>query len=1072
MKYALIGIALLVSISVEAMSTDRLAEVNGYCFLQDQNDHSGSKVLFTAESPSAVTDSIYTNLDGSFSLGLDEGMYSISYSHEDFIPFSFPDLVEIFTELQLPDVTLTGPGTLVSGNVSGYWGQDEDNYFVVGDVEVAIGDSLYIAPGTRVIFADDYDFIVRGYLEAVGTAVDSVVFTSAELEPSPGDWGTLIFNRYSDWPPPYNDGAGLLKHCVIEYGSTNLSIQGFPDSAEDLDIENSSIRFSSDKGIYLSGTNVRVIDCLIQYCESEGVEIDWDATLTDSRIEHNSIGVKYNGSSVVSGNEILANESDGMVVEFLGSTGAIEGNLINGNGSSGIRVENTSSSGIPIENNWIANNLQGVVSHEGLRLYRNVIALNTYVAISEYSNEESEILFNTIYGCSTGVMVKGAMDRVMGNIIVSNGVGIESVSAGAQPDADYNEFWSNTVDFEGDQAPGIGEIVTTNANGDSCDTYFNIFLDPRFVDVSDFELLADSPCIDAGNPDPEYHDPDGTIADIGAKPFFQGNPLPPEIDFTPSTNSGHSPLSVEFTSTNTGGPIFTWLWDFGDDSTSSRFDPVHTYSTDAPIIYTVSLYVEGPGGSDYVEFPDLIELLPAEYPPIADFTADPLTGFGFVQFEDRSSGVIDAYSWDFGDGIGTSSEANPNYDYSEPGTYSVSLMVSGSYGSDEEVKFDYINILDPEIVIASFDASPDIGVVPANIQFTNTSMGTISSYLWNFGDESTSEDEHPAHIYLEAGEFEITLIATGPANADTAFATIEVLAPEAQILSIEDVPEDQGLQVYLTFKRSGYDSNGPRNAELYSIERKDAEIWTTVLSGAAYGQDIYQYIVPTLIDSTSGGNGLAEFRVIAAMDEGNFISDSSWGFSVDNIAPGPPGGFQVYSSEASNYLSWDVSEEPDFQYFRIYGGMFPNFEVSEDNLLHTTANLNWVDIEHMPEFYKISTVDDSGNEGPAVLAEETTDAPSDIPDRFSLFPCVPNPFNPSTTIRFTLPTSAKVNLEVIDMQGRRVASLLTGESLDAGLHEAQWWGRDDSGNSVSSGVYLYRLTAGGHSQSRKLTLLK
>jgi parallel beta-helix repeat protein/predicted outer membrane repeat protein len=70
--------------------------------------------------------------------------------------------------------------------------------------------------------------------------------------------------------------------------------------------------------------------------------------------------------------------------------------------------------------------------------------------------------------------------------------------------------------------PGIGQIFTTNDNGDSCDIYFNIFLDPMFADTAagNFHLRAGSPCIDAGDPLLPY-DPDSTIADIGAFYFYQ-----------------------------------------------------------------------------------------------------------------------------------------------------------------------------------------------------------------------------------------------------------------------------------------------------------------------------------------------------------------------------------------------------------------------------------------------------------------------------------------------------------------------------------------------------------------------
>ncbi len=83
----------------------------------------------------------------------------------------------------------------------------------------------------------------------------------------------------------------------------------------------------------------------------------------------------------------------------------------------------------------------------------------------------------------------------------------------------------------------------------------------------------------------------------------------------------------------------------------------------------------------------------------------------------------------------------------------------------------------------------------------------------------------------------------------------------------------------------------------------------------------------------------------------------------------------------------------------------------------------------------------------------------------------PNPFNPATTIAFTLPSAGPARLEVLDLQGRRVRTLTTGE-LTAGPHEVAWDGRDDGGRAVPSGGYLLRLTGGGQVATAKATLAK
>jgi hypothetical protein len=91
--------------------------------------------------------------------------------------------------------------------------------------------------------------------------------------------------------------------------------------------------------------------------------------------------------------------------------------------------------------------------------------------------------------------------------------------------------------------------------------------------------------------------------------------------------------------------------------------------------------------------------------------------------------------------------------------------------------------------------------------------------------------------------------------------------------------------------------------------------------------------------------------------------------------------------------------------------------------------------------------------------------------RFELSQNVPNPFNPTTTIRFTLPANERVALAIYSASGALVRTLVDGEQ-PRGTHDITWDGRDSVGNPVGSGVYFYRLTAGKFSEARKMVLLK
>ena len=97
-------------------------------------------------------------------------------------------------------------------------------------------------------------------------------------------------------------------------------------------------------------------------------------------------------------------------------------------------------------------------------------------------------------------------------------------------------------------------------------------------------------------------------------------------------------------------------------------------------------------------------------------------------------------------------------------------------------------------------------------------------------------------------------------------------------------------------------------------------------------------------------------------------------------------------------------------------------------------------------------------------------APPSVPQQFHLGQNYPNPFNPSTVIPFQLPVSTRVRLEVFNLLGQRVATLVD-EALTAGSHVARWNGTDSAGRAVAAGVYLYRLQGGGTTATRRMLLI-
>ncbi len=234
--------------------------------------------------------------------------------------------------------------------------------------------------------------------------------------------------------------------------------------------------------------------------------------------------------------------------------------------------------------------------------------------------------------------------------------------------------------------------------------------------------------------------------------------------FAANVTHGCGTLQVQFTNLSTGNPT-NFSWDFGNGKTASVVNPFVVY--DRPGLYTVYLRVSTGLLSDdtlavaYITVDSLPKAL-FNYLPVAGCI--PLD----IQFKDSSlpsTGIITSWSWNFGDGT-ISSLPSPLHTYSGAGSYSVSLIAGNSRGC-----FDTLVI--PSAVatgtkpVASFNAKPLSSCASDPINFINTTTGTTTSYLWQFGDGDTSTKKGPLHNFTDTGFIDVTLIATYNGCSDT-----------------------------------------------------------------------------------------------------------------------------------------------------------------------------------------------------------------------------------------------------------------------------------------------------------------
>ncbi|MFC2058153.1 DNRLRE domain-containing protein [Chloroflexota bacterium] len=159
-------------------------------------------------------------------------------------------------------------------------------------------------------------------------------------------------------------------------------------------------------------------------------------------------------------------------------------------------------------------------------------------------------------------------------------------------------------------------------------------------------------------------------------------------------------------------------------------------------------------------------------PPAAEFTATPTSGVTplDVQFTDQSTGNVTSWEWDFdNNGVVDSTEQNPLHTYAAGGVYTVSLTATNPMGSNTQTKADYVTA--EGAPVADFSADPDCGLSPLDVQFTDLSLGDVTTWDWDFGDSETSTEQSPSHIYVADGTYTVTLTAGNQWGTDTEIKT-------------------------------------------------------------------------------------------------------------------------------------------------------------------------------------------------------------------------------------------------------------------------------------------------------------
>jgi predicted outer membrane repeat protein len=377
-------------------------------------------------------------------------------------------------------------------------------YDVVDDISVEQMTTWTLDPGAELRFQEGTALHVRGALFSYGSEADSVRFSRfSDDEP----WGGIRIQ---------GGAYARFIHSVVT-GSNQTAIHGYNNGL--MYVYGSRISQNTDINSEYAGI----------YSESALLDTIWNSTFSDN----DGIGFYWYGHDADIRNCVFSGNT-GSSIRASYAHGSIKNTQFINNSDSGFVNH---SSGIEIDSCVFSYNSAqegaAILDYHG----HTDISRCVFLSNSSFTNggaimshaEDDQLYFNNCIFDSNGSQQQGsaifAPHPVLVNCIIINHVTNEAIYSESSGGPVYNNLFHNNLlnyNTEQNEPPDLfGEIVTTNVNGDSCDFYSNLFVDPQFDQIQDpYYLLSTSPAIDAGH-FAIQNDPDFTLPDIGIHYFDQ-----------------------------------------------------------------------------------------------------------------------------------------------------------------------------------------------------------------------------------------------------------------------------------------------------------------------------------------------------------------------------------------------------------------------------------------------------------------------------------------------------------------------------------------------------------------------
>lgn len=395
------------------------------------------------------------------------------------------------------------------------------------------------------------------------------------------------------------------------------------------------------------------------------------------------------------------------------------------------------------------------------------------------------------------------------------------------------------------------------------------------------------------------------------------------LDADAIADFSYSGQGAVYNFTNLSQNADSHLWNFGDGSTSTETNPTHTYLESGT--YQVSLTAINNHCTDST-ISQSIQVILA---PVAQFASNTTTGCVSleVEFENLSLNGDDFIEWQFEGGVpATSTEQNPVVTYHNPGSFDVTLIVGDGSNFDTLTLADYIQAL--SIPGPDFDVT----VNEYTVQFTNQTINGVS-YLWDFGDSTTSDEVDPIHEYDSQNYWIVTLTSENECGENSISREINtILSPVASFtLDRDEICEGDSIQ----FIDLSYTVIESRN-------------WTFP-GGSPASSEVEN---PTVIYDLSG-----TYDVVLEVSNING-SDNLEMVDLVNVIGIPPATIEIAGIQGNVINLNNVSPGSTFSQWTL-----PNGETSEENSISYVAPANG------SYTFELSTGNPCGQSGTSVTVE-------------------------------------------------------------------------------------------------------